>query len=384
MKKNKNWKYLVLGIAMTISINGFGLPVQAAQAADHAKKTPIVLEDQGSYAVGGRTITHAGQFEEKNFLSEDGQSAYGDHAYVFYQIPINSSKYPLVFQHGGAQTKRTWETTPDGRDGFQNIFLRKGYSVYLLDQPRSGESNLSTEAKDPSTPWGANPMYGDHTLYMLSRVGHYPDGVHPEVLPGSQFPSDTASFDQFQRAWNIGTGPLDNDVNADAVASLLEKIGPSVLVTHSMGGTIGWRTPLRTDKVKAIVAWEPGGTPFLFPENEMPKENKAVYAPLSASAIGIPEAEFEKLAKVPMILFYGDFIPDHQVQDVGPDKWRTEYEMAKQFAAAVNRHGGDATIVHLPDIGIHGNSHFLMGDRNNGQLANLMADWLHKKGLDQH
>ncbi|MDQ2123928.1 hypothetical protein LY633_21870 [Escherichia coli] len=65
------------------------------------------------FAVGGTTVKHSGTFSEQNFLSPDGQTAYGDHAYVFYQIPVNTHKYPLVFQHGGAQTKRTWESTPD-------------------------------------------------------------------------------------------------------------------------------------------------------------------------------------------------------------------------------------------------------------------------------
>ena len=57
--------------------------------------------------------------------------------------------------------------------------------------------------------------------------------------------------------------------------------------------------------------------------------------------------------------------------------------MAKKFVAAINRHGGDATLVELPKIGLKGNTHFLMADLNNEQLADLMADWLHSKGLDK-
>ena len=53
MKKNKNWKHVALGIAMAIGVTALGMPVQAAPApaADHAKKAPIVLEDQGSYGM---------------------------------------------------------------------------------------------------------------------------------------------------------------------------------------------------------------------------------------------------------------------------------------------------------------------------------------------
>lgn len=47
----------------------------------------------------------------------------------------------------------------------------------------------------------------------------------------------------------------------------------------------------------------------------------------------------------------------------------------------MNRHGGDATLVHLPDIGIKGNTHFLMSDLNNQQVAEQMEKWLEQKGL---
>mgnify|MGYP002624010192 CR=1 FL=1 len=106
--------------------------------ADAAK--PIVIQEQGSFAVGGSTVKHEGIFSTKNFLSPEGQKAYGDLAYVFYQIPVKAKKYPLIFQHGGAQSKRTWESTVDGREGFQNIFLRKGYGVY---QPRRKTPSFS-------------------------------------------------------------------------------------------------------------------------------------------------------------------------------------------------------------------------------------------------
>ena len=53
-----------------------------------------------------------------------GQTLHGDHAYLFYQVPVNARKLPLVFWHGHGQSAKTWETTPDGREWFQNIFLR--------------------------------------------------------------------------------------------------------------------------------------------------------------------------------------------------------------------------------------------------------------------
>ncbi|MBQ7475975.1 MAG: alpha/beta fold hydrolase [Selenomonadaceae bacterium] len=342
---------------------------------------PITLETQGSYAIGGTTIQHDGTFSTKNFLSPEGQKAYGDHAYVFYQIPVNAKKYPIIFQHGGAQSKRTWESTPDGREGFQNIFLRKGYGVYLVDQPRIGEAGLSTQAASDANPWAGNPLYADKTLFMLSRVGLY-DGDTPRVFDNAAFPKDAASIDQFQRSWTNYTGELDNDLNADVLAKLFDKVGPSILAAHSMGGTIAWRTTFRTDNVKAIVAFEPGGTPFVFPEGEVPEAEKATFEMLGASAMAVPLKDFMKLTKIPIVLYYGDNIKKSS-ELVGPDKWYTELDMAKKFVATINRHGGDATLVELPKVGLKGNTHFLMGDLNNKELADLVEQWLKSKGLDK-
>lgn len=377
-------KYLprvMLGLALSMYLLASPVGQASEKVMELAKKPPIVLETQGSFSIGGTTVQHTGTFSMEHFLEPEGQKAYGDHAYVFYQIPIRAKKYPVIFQHGGAQSKRTWESTPDGREGFQNIFLRKGYSVYLLDQPRIGEAGLATEAAGEGNPYAKNPMYADRALYMLSRVGVYEN--QPVPFSNAQVPRNKESLDQFQRTWTPYTGKLDDDINAASLAKLLDKTGPSILVTHSMGGTVGWRTPFLTDNVKAIVAFEPGGTPFLFPEGEVPEPSPTTYAPVVAQAKGVSLSEFQKLTKMPIILYYGDNIADKPSVVIGPDKWRSELDMAQKFVAAVNRHGGDATLVHLPDIGVVGNTHFLMADLNNEQIANLMSKWLKEKGLDK-
>lgn len=363
-------------IALTLSAG-----LLTATNVDAAKSKPIVLETQGSYAVGGKTVKHSGTFSEKNFLSPDGQKAYGDHLYCFYQIPVNAKKYPIIFQHGGAQSKRTWETTPDGRDGFQNIFLRKNYSVYLVDQPRIGEAGLATEPVGTGNVWAGNPLYADKTLFILSRVGTF-NGDTPHVFDNSAFPKDAESINQFQRSWTNYTSELDNDLNADALAALFDKVGPSILCGHSMGGTVCWRTVFRTNNVKAIVALEPGGTPFVFPEGELPEPEVANFAILGASTMAVPLEDFMKLTKIPIVIYYGDNI-DLASDHTGKNKWATELDMAKKFVAAINRHGGQAELVELPKVGLKGNTHFLMADLNNQQLADLIEKWLKSKGLDK-
>lgn len=373
-----NKKFLrsaILGLTLSIGL------FTAADVDAAAKTKPIVIQEQGSFAFGGNRIKHSGVFSQENFLSPDGQYAYGDHGYVFYQIPVKHKKYPIIFQHGGAQSKRTWETSVDGREGFQNIFLRKGYGVYLVDQPRIGEAGLATEAAGDANPWAGNPLYYDKTLFILSRVGTF-DGDTPHVFDNAAFPKDAESYDQFQRSWTTYTGELDNDLNADALAALFDEVGPSILFGHSMGGTVCWRTVFRTDNVKAIVAFEPGGTPFVFPEGEVPNAIPALCAPIGASAMAVPLEDFLKLTEIPIVLYYGDNI-DVNSSHVGENKWGTELDMAKKFVAAINRHGGNAELVELPKVGLTGNTHFLMGDTNNQELANLVEQWLHAKGLDK-
>lgn len=348
-----------------------------SSCASQESSIPIGLATQGSFAVGGSFITHEGTFSKEHFLSPEGQKAYGDHAYVFYQIPVNARPLPVVFQHGGAQTKRTWESTPDGRDGFQNLFLKDGFAVYLVDQPRMGEAGLSTVPASDANPWARSPMFYSETYFDLCRLGDE-NGLYA----GSQFPEGDENIEAFQRSWNQYSGELDDDLNAGALGSLLNKTGPAVLMTHSMGGTIGWRTPWYTRNVRAIIALEPGGTPFVFPKGYAPEDITATYAPLVATAMEVDMEQFRPLTQMPLLLVYGDYIPEKQVADPGQDKWRSELAMARAFVKTVNDLGGDATLIHLPEIGITGNTHFLMAEKNNAEIFSVIRRWMHAKALD--
>ena len=332
---------------------------------------PLVIQEQGSFMAGGSTLTDSGEFIFSDLWNQSGQTAYGDHAYVFYQIPVNAKKYPLVFLHGGGQSKKTWETTPDGREGFQNIFLRRGFSTYLVDQPRRGEAGFTLASGDAMT-----PMHYDRTMFTLFRLGRW-----PEFYPDTQFPKDPASLEQFYRQGTPNTGPLDVGVVSDAMAAILGRIGPAILVTHSQGGGCGWITALKSSNVKAVVAYEPGGNIRIFPEGEVPEAIQTSFGLIEGTAI--PLEEFRKLTRMPIIIFYGDYIATEPTDNYGQDQWRAELKMGRDFAALVNKYGGDATVIHLPELGIRGNTHFMFSDLNNIELADLLSKWLAEKGLDE-
>jgi len=328
----------------------------------------LIISKQGSFSVGGTVIINPGTFNPHN-PTPAGQTFHGDHAYIFYQIPVNARKLPLVMWHGIGQFSKTWETTPDGREGFQNIFLRWRFPVYLIDQPRRGDAGRSTVVAN------IEPIPDEQQWFGTFRLG-----IWPNYFEGVQFARDSTTLEQFFRAMTPSIGPIDINVNANAVSALFDKIGPAVLVTHSHSGGMGWLTAVRNRNVKAIVSYEPGSG-FLFPDGEVPAPKPSSGGTLEA--VGVPMQEFIQLTKIPIVLYYGDFIPDEPTANPGQDGWRVRLEMAKLWRDAVNRHGGNVTVVHLPKIGIKGNTHFPFSDLNNIEIAELMAEWLKKKRLDE-
>jgi hypothetical protein len=168
-------------------------------------------------------------------------------------------------------------------------------------------------------------------------------------------------------------------VISDAVSELFNKIGPAILVTHSQGGGPGWLTAIKNRNVRAIVAYEPRSN-FIFPEGEVPPPMPSSAGTLEG--VGVPLSEFTQLTKIPIGIYFGDNIPGLPTASPGEDNWRVGFAMARLWRDAVNRHGGDVTLVHLPEIGIHGNTHFAFSDLNNLEIADLLSKFLEKKGLD--
>ncbi len=335
--------------------------------AANSKPGLLSIQEQGSFAVGGTVITNPGNFDSVKMVPE-GQTFHGDHAYVFYQIPPNARKLPLILWHGYGQFSKTWETTPDGREGYQNIFLRRGFSVYVIDQPRRGNAGRSTK------PISITPMPDEQKWFNIFRVG-----VWPNFFPGVQFSKDPMALEQYFRQMTPDTGPIDIDVNSDAVAALFDKIGQGILVTHSHSGGMGWQTVIKSQNIRAVASYEPGSN-FVFPEGEVPPPKPSSGGTLKA--VGVPLSDFMKLTKIPIVIYYGDNIPEQPSANPGQDQWRVRLKMARLWADAVNRHGGDVTVVHLPEIGIRGNTHFPFSDLNNLEIADLLSKWLEDKGLD--
>ena len=220
---------------------------------------PLLIQEQGSFAAGGTMTTAPGTFDPRKPMAPDGQTYRGDHAYAFYQIPVDARKLPIVMWHGAGQFSKTWETTADGREGFQTIFLRRRFGVYLDRSAASWRCRTQHGRGDRSS------RRPDEQLWF----NQFRIGLWPNYFDGVQFDRKPETLNQFFRAMTPNTGPFDMNVVSDGVSAVFDRIGPGILFTHSQGGGPGWLTAIKNGNVKAIVSFEPGSS-FLFPQGEVP------------------------------------------------------------------------------------------------------------------
>lgn len=329
----------------------------AASATDS-----LVIKEQGMFSAGGSVIQSDGTFDVANYYtSREGSTSHVDHANVLYQIPENDSELPMVFLHGYGQSRMSWMTTPDGREGWSDMFLKKGHSVFLIDQPRRGEAGQTSVAGTIST----EPS--DQTWYTQFRIGTY---INDEFTynENSQFPQGEEVLDQFFRqmtpdtAMDSANGDQNIDITlvAQAVAATVdeayERTGKDViLVTHSQGGMPGWETARYTDHIAAIIAIEPGMAPEVDGDDY--------------------KALVEK--EIPVALYYGDYIGDEYAETVpAAGMWTMMRSTAYTFTDAYTTAGLISTVVDLPEEGIYGNDHMMFQDLNNDVIADHIENWI--------
>jgi hypothetical protein len=268
--------------------------------------------------------------------------------YVQYFLPKDrKGKAPLLMWHGGGLTGVTYETTPDGREGWLNMFVRKGWDVYVSDAVERGRSGFAS----PDV-WPGEPVFLTYAdPFERFRIGAgdgawNPDPAKQKLMPGVQFPVDAYAnyMKQIVPRW-LAT---DDAVIAGYIA-LVDKVCPCVLLTHSQGGLFGLKVAeARPDKIKAVVAVE------------------------SASA-GNP-AKAAALKNVPVLMVFGDNVDLHP-------RWVAYRKLDLEYAAAVRAAGGKVDVINLPDVGIRGNSHMIMMDKNNDAVADVIQKWLAEQGL---
>lgn len=371
---------ILLGPVLPQTGNSVAVAQTDDREAEKGRREPITIVEQGSFFVGGTEVTAPGKFDPTaRSTSDAGQSFKIDHMYVQYQIPQHARRFPLVMIHGASATGSFWESTPDGREGYQTIFLRRGFAVYVVDFPRRGKAGFPSfngtlgALLDKQVIPNRTNRLSDQMAFTVVRLG--PEYL--EYFPNTQFPK--AGLDQFFKKL-IPRVTDDENVVADALAALLERIGPAILVSHSQSGRFACLAAIRSPNVKAIVDYEGSNQPF--PAGQAPAPLPAYDGFLVGPGAPVPLKDFLKLTKIPIQIVVGDNIPSSPQPNLLLETHRLQLIFKKQFVETVNRYGGDASLLRLPDVGIYGNTHAPFLDLNNLEVADLMSEFLHEKDLD--
>jgi pimeloyl-ACP methyl ester carboxylesterase len=364
---------------------GDGTYGTSLSAVQHGPTAPLVLRDQGYFFVGG-----------KYFSAPDGQFM-ADQMYVSYQIPQNlKHPYPIIFIHGGGLTGTYFEGTPDGREGWTTFFVRQGYAVYNVDQVTRGRSAYHADVYGST---GRTNVLGVEQSFTVPELfNRYPQAHLHTQWPGSGLPGDPI-FDQFYASEvpQTNNAVMRIELMRDATVALLERIGPAILLTHSQSGQFWPIADSRPDLVAGIVTVEgikdvhsvaligpptwfsygPVTSPWgitsapltydppvsdpsqlTFVQQTMPDRPDLVRCYLQAE----PARQLPHLQRIPML----DLVSEASF--AAPQ----EHCLSKYLTQA----GVKNTFVRLEDVGIHGNGHMMMIEKNNLEIAAFIQAWL--------
>ncbi len=320
----------------------------------------IEVRDIGSFHVGGRLVRLEGM-PARERVSTPGGPVYHDdqngeifvgQMYVqFVRLASPRATAPLLMWHGGGMTGACWESTPDGRPGWQTFFLRAGFDTYVCDAVERGRAS-----------WAPYPqMYPDAPFFRTARDAWEdtfrfgPSGswhVNPELrraYEGSRFPQ--AAFEAFL-AQGVPRWSCNDALTQSAYDALIQRLDPGViLLAHSQGCNFALSAAQKApERVRAVVVLEPSGAP------------------------DPAQVDAKNVASVPHLIVWGDNWQDNEF-------WRRSRPASEKWRDALAAAGCDVTQIDLPQRGISGNSHALMADTNSDQIAAIVLDWLTSRGL---
>lgn len=326
-----------------LTASSLGLIVNAAQSSNNSE--PLILAEQGSFFVNGETV----QTNYPNTQPDSAGRIVVNQMYVQYMVPQDekSGAYPVVMMHGSGHTGKTYETTPDGRMGWAEYFVRQGFPVYVVDQVGRARSSfdptlINQEVVESTSSSGLIPSEGlprftYERAWEVFRFGPEPDEWYPE----SQFPREAIDQYMAQLVPNTETTLPNSTESVDGLEALLEQIGPAIVMVHSQSGGYGLGIATRRpDLVAALIDVEgrSGCTPRT------------------------PE-QTETMTQVPFLTVIGDYDYPNE-------------PFCREAVEEINAAGGNAFHGVLPEQGFVGNSHMLMMDKNNLEIADWILTWV--------
>ena len=362
MNRHRHWtlgrSVILAGIALFgVLGTGSGAAAQALKDIQTADE-PLVLKAQGSFFVGGEKVEQT--------AGELGDLGPGGHItvnqmYVRYMVPQGGDRnVPVVMVHGATLTGKSWETTPDGRMGWDEYFVRKGHPVYVPDQVGRGRSGFNQAAFNNARAGTAPPAglprwirFSDEVVWPNFRFGSKPGAPYAD----SQFP--VAAVDELSKQGvpdvSFGGVPTPNPT-FQALSDLATQLNGAVLIGHSQSGWFPLAAALLNPAMaKGLVLIEPGRCPADYTDDQI-----------------------KTLAAIPVLAVFGDHRDTPTGIGIRPS-WQLSCEGCQQLIGRLKAAGGQAEILDPAERGIKGNSHMIMQDRNHLQIADLILTWIDER-----
>lgn len=395
---------LAAGLALPAGVSALLSTPEELAAQSAAAKLPEIDLAEWSYFWVGVNRTKMG----------DGEAVNGQQMYVEYQIPAKVKyPYPVVLVHGGGGQGTDWMSTPDGRRGWTHLLLEQGFMVYIVDRPGHGRS---PNHPDLQRGWpNHSVLEGISSRFTSMRAQQPPapagKGKGPAVPAydnakmHNQWPGTgavgTPELDQLVAAegggYNpgAGTGPMSQvEVWQRNGAEMVRKIGvPVIIMTHSAGGPFGMYVAEAEPKlVRGLIINEGAGGGAFAGQNRW----GALSTPMQYDP---PVKDVAELKTVTMQAKPADIAqgaaPTYLLQ-AEPVRKLTRWKdidvvvyTAEASFVMINpgiveyfkQAGVRASEIRLHEIGVHGNGHVMMGEKNNRETLKPIVDWMMK--LDQ-
>lgn len=321
------------------------------------EQPPLRICEIGSFYVGGEMVHLQGlPLRERistpggpvHHVNPNGELVAGQMYVQYVRLAEPQSSVPLLMWHGGGMTGVNWETTPDGRPGWQMFFLRAGFDTYISDAVERGRASWAPFPQVYSeAPYFRTAKEAWEEAFRFGAAGSWDaDPAKRRPHPGLKFP--VAHMETFL-CQSVPRWGCNDVATQRAYDALLRHFDHGVVIlTHSQGGNFGMTAALRApERVRAVISLEPSGAPD-------PAEHDA----------GL-------LKDVPHLFVWGDYLDQYPF-------WEESLPASKRWHDALQHTGCAVTWTELPALGIRGNSHALMSDTNSDEVANLVLEWLRK------
>lgn len=349
----------LLGAALLVAATASGAAHAQALADVKPTAASLTLASRGSFMVGGDTVAQTARQLSSIFATPPagGGDVTVNQMYVEYMVPQESSGVSVVMLHGATLSGKTYDTTPDGRMGWYEHFVRQGHPTYVADQVSRGRSGVDLSVYNDVRA-GAKPAselpnvfrISDQLGWTMFRFGP----VYGTPFPDQQFPTEAARAFSRQAIPDLNATLPTPNPNGAAMAELAAEIdGGAVLVGHSESGTVPLDAALvDATGIRGLILLEPG----------------------SCGAATWSDEQVATFAKLPILAVFGD----HLEASTGTPSfsWQDALTDCQALVERVRAVGGNARVLHLPDEGVRGNSHMMMMDRNNIQVADMLLTWI--------